>query len=201
MSILLKANIVSYVHIDDWRRPPWPALLPRLSLRVRAAMSEEAVRQTRSQKRALERDHSTHVGSPGDGDSKRMKLEKGDAASATAGAAAVGGGAPLALVGHGAENVKLKSEHAAKVAASILKSGEVKATIKVELQTGDEPVDMSTSKRSEMNLKPATCDTCMKTWCSFILEAIKQSLMLQAVDGGEPLWQNMFKCPSETQMI
>lgn len=116
-------------------------------------MSEEAVRQTRSQKRALERDHSTHVGSLGDGDSKRMKLEKGDAASA--GAAAVGVGAPLALVGHGAENVKLKSEHAANVAASILKSGEVKATIKVELQTGDEPVDMSTSKRSEMNLKPA----------------------------------------------
>lgn len=106
-------------------------------------MSEEAVRQTRSQKRALERDHSTHVGSPGDVDGKRMKLEKGDAASAAASA----GGAPLALVGHGAENVKLKSEHAAKVAASILKSGEVKATIKVELQTGDEPVDMSTSKR------------------------------------------------------
>lgn len=103
-------------------------------------MSEEAVRQTRSQKRALERDHSTHVGSPDDGDSKRMKLEKGDVAAA----------APLALVAHGAENVKLKSEHAAKVAASILKSGEVKATIKVELQTGDEPVDMSTSKRSEM---------------------------------------------------
>lgn len=110
-------------------------------------MSEEAVRQTRSQKRALERDHSTQVGSPGDGESKRMKLEKGcDAASPTA------AGAPLALVGHGAESVKLKSEHAAKVAASILKSGEVKATIKVELQTGDEPVDMSTSKRSEMDL-------------------------------------------------
>lgn len=112
-------------------------------------MSEEAVRQTRSQKRALERDHSTHVGSPGDVDGKRMKLEKGDAASA----AATAGGAPLALVGHGAENVKLKSEHAAKVAASILKSGEVKATIKVELQTGDEPVDMSTSKRWAMDLK------------------------------------------------
>lgn len=102
-------------------------------------MSEEAVRQTRSQKRALERDHSTHAGSPGDGENKRMRLEKGDTAAA---------GAPLALVGPGTENVKLKSEHAAKVAASILKSGEVKATIKVELQTGDEPVDMSTSKRS-----------------------------------------------------
>lgn len=98
-------------------------------------MSEEAVRQTRSQKRALERDHAP-VGSPGDLDGKRVKLEKGDAA-----------GAPLALVGSGAGGVKLKSEQAAKVAASILKAGEVKATIKVEVQTGDEPVDMSTSKR------------------------------------------------------
>lgn len=128
-------------------------------------MSEEAVRQTRSQKRALERDHTTQVGSPGDGDSKRMKLEKGDAAAAAAAAApaAPADETPLALVGHGAESVKLKSEHAAKVAASILKSGEVKATIKVELQTGDEPVDMSTSKRSEMDLKEhkkkkRTCD-------------------------------------------
>uniref|UniRef100_H3D6P2 GATA zinc finger domain containing 2Ab n=1 Tax=Tetraodon nigroviridis TaxID=99883 RepID=H3D6P2_TETNG len=98
-------------------------------------MSEEVVRQTRSQKRALERDHASHSGSPGNNDGKRVKLEKSDAA-----------GAPLALVSPGAENVKLKSEQAAKVAASILKSGEVKATIKLELQTGDEPVDMSTSK-------------------------------------------------------
>ncbi|XP_026201491.1 GATA zinc finger domain containing 2Ab isoform X2 [Anabas testudineus] len=95
-------------------------------------MSEEAVRQTRSQKRALERDHAAHAGSLGDLDSKRVKLERGDA--------------PLALVGSGGEGVKLKSEQAAKVAASILKAGEVKATIKVEVQTGDEPVDMSTSK-------------------------------------------------------
>lgn len=99
-------------------------------------MSEEVVRQTRSQKRALERDHASHSGSPGNNDGKRVKLEKGDAA-----------GSPLALVSPGAENVKLKSEQAAKVAASILKSGEVKATIKLELQAGDEPVDMSTSKR------------------------------------------------------
>ncbi|XP_024922089.1 GATA zinc finger domain containing 2Ab isoform X2 [Cynoglossus semilaevis] len=97
-------------------------------------MSEEAVRQTRSQKRALERDHSGLTGSPEDMDSKRVKIE-GDAP-----------GAALALVGSGAEGVKLKSEQAAKVAASILKSGEVKATIKVEVQTRDEPVDMSTSK-------------------------------------------------------
>uniref|UniRef100_A0A3P9NLW5 GATA zinc finger domain containing 2Ab n=1 Tax=Poecilia reticulata TaxID=8081 RepID=A0A3P9NLW5_POERE len=98
-------------------------------------MSEEAVRQTRSQKRALERDHAALGGSPGDMDGKRVKLERGDAA-----------GAPLALVGPAAEGMKLKSEQAAKVAASILKTGEVKATIKLEVQTGDEPVDMSTSK-------------------------------------------------------
>lgn len=98
-------------------------------------MSEEAVRQTRSQKRALEKDHGAPTGPLGDVDSKRVKLESGD-----------GAGSPLALVGSGAEGVKLKSEQAAKVAASILKAGEVKATIKVEVQTGDEPVDMSTSK-------------------------------------------------------
>lgn len=92
-------------------------------------MSEEIVRQTRSQKRASS---SSHSGSPGNNDSKRPKLENSDAA-----------GAPLALGSPGAESVKLKSEQA----TSIMKSGEVKATIKLELQTGDEPVDMSTSKR------------------------------------------------------
>lgn len=97
-------------------------------------MSEEAVRQTRSQKRALEKDHS---GGPlEDMDNKRVKLEKGDEAED-----------PLDLVESEAEGVKLNSEQSAKVAASILKTGEVKATIKVEVQTGDEPVDMSTSKR------------------------------------------------------
>ncbi|XP_059197058.1 GATA zinc finger domain containing 2Ab isoform X1 [Centropristis striata] len=100
-------------------------------------MSEEAVRQTRSQKRALEKDHAALAEPLEDMDSKRVKLEKGDA--------------PIALLGSGAEGVKLKSEQAAKVAASILKSGEVKATIKVEVQTGDEPVDMSTSKSDIKN--------------------------------------------------
>lgn len=91
------------------------------------------MRQTRSQKRALERDHATPAGPLEDMDSKRVKLERGDA--------------PLAPVGSPGDGVKLKNEQAAKVAASILKAGEVKATIKVEVQTGDEPVDMSTSKR------------------------------------------------------
>lgn len=99
-------------------------------------MSEEAVRQTRSQKRALERDHAAPCGPQTDSDSKRVKLESGDPA-----------GSPLALVGTADEAVNVKSEQPVKVAASILKTGEVKATIKVEVQTGDEPVDMSTSKR------------------------------------------------------
>ncbi|XP_048845731.1 GATA zinc finger domain containing 2Ab isoform X2 [Brienomyrus brachyistius] len=63
-------------------------------------MSEEVVRQTRSQKRALERD-----GPPGQQDGKKARLERG----ADAG-------------------------------------GEVKATIKVEVQAKDQPVDMSTTK-------------------------------------------------------
>ncbi|XP_061593723.1 GATA zinc finger domain containing 2Ab isoform X2 [Cololabis saira] len=98
-------------------------------------MSEEAVRQTRSQKRALERDNESPDSSPEDMDNKRVKLETSDTA-----------GAPLDQEGPGAEGVRLKSEQAAKVAANILKAGEVKATIKLEVQTGDEPVDMSTSK-------------------------------------------------------
>uniref|UniRef100_A0A3B3SFK4 GATA zinc finger domain containing 2A n=1 Tax=Paramormyrops kingsleyae TaxID=1676925 RepID=A0A3B3SFK4_9TELE len=65
-----------------------------------AAMSEEVVRQTRSQKRALERD-----GPSGQQDGKKARLERG----ADAG-------------------------------------GEVKATIKVEVQAKDQPVDMSTTK-------------------------------------------------------
>lgn len=84
-------------------------------------MSEDAGRQTRSQKRALERDAPAS-----EGDLKRVKLERGE----------------LGAV----DGLKTKSEQANKV-ANILRAGEVKATIKVEVQTSDEPVDMSTSKR------------------------------------------------------
>ncbi|CDQ74498.1 unnamed protein product [Oncorhynchus mykiss] len=102
-------------------------------------MSEEAVRQTRSRKRALERD-VVAPGSPGwELDSKKVKLENCDllpAADGTISLVAVGGGGDV-----------VKTEQTAKVASmSILKTGEVKATIKVEVQTGDRPVDMSTSK-------------------------------------------------------
>lgn len=68
-------------------------------------MSEDAVRQTRSQKRALERDSL-----PADG--KRLKLD-------------------------GVE--RSRSETAVAVQSSSI----LKATIKVEVQTGDEPMDMS----------------------------------------------------------
>uniref|UniRef100_A0A673XV93 GATA zinc finger domain containing 2Ab n=1 Tax=Salmo trutta TaxID=8032 RepID=A0A673XV93_SALTR len=102
-------------------------------------MSEEAVRQTRSRKRALERD-VVAPGSPGgELDSKKVKLENCDLLPAADG--------PIALVAVGGGGDVVKTEQTATVASmSILKTGEVKATIKVEVQTGDRPVDMSTSK-------------------------------------------------------
>ncbi|XP_042650041.1 transcriptional repressor p66-alpha isoform X6 [Tyto alba] len=87
-------------------------------------MTEEACR-TRSQKRALERE-ITH----NDVDSKKIKMEKG-------------------LLGtdiNAESDMKIKTDPGAGKVQGLLKSGEVKATIKVEVQTGDEPVDMSTSK-------------------------------------------------------
>ncbi|KAM9215284.1 transcriptional repressor p66-alpha isoform 1-T1 [Leptosomus discolor] len=87
-------------------------------------MTEEACR-TRSQKRALERE-ITH----NDVDSKKIKMEKG-------------------LLGtdiNAESDMKIKADPGAGKVQGLLKSGEVKATIKVEVQTGDEPVDMSTSK-------------------------------------------------------
>ncbi|KAG9266590.1 transcriptional repressor p66-alpha-like isoform X1 [Astyanax mexicanus] len=85
-------------------------------------MSEEVVRQTRSQKRALERETPAAL----DGDTKRVKVERGELGSG-------------------------------KV-ASILNAGEVKATIKVEVQASDEPVDMSTSKSEVKKERPPTPD-------------------------------------------
>ncbi|XP_029551903.1 transcriptional repressor p66-alpha isoform X5 [Salmo trutta] len=106
---------------------------------TQAVMSEEAVRQTRSRKRALERD-VVAPGSPGgELDSKKVKLENCDLLPAADG--------PIALVAVGGGGDVVKTEQTATVASmSILKTGEVKATIKVEVQTGDRPVDMSTSK-------------------------------------------------------
>ncbi|KAM5194116.1 LOW QUALITY PROTEIN: transcriptional repressor p66-alpha [Mantella aurantiaca] len=80
------------------------------------AMADETCR-TRSQKRALEREVTQN-----DTDNKKIKLEKG------------------LLDG----DLLMKTE-SGKL-PGLLKSGEVKATIKVEVPTGDEPMDMSTSK-------------------------------------------------------
>ncbi|KAL9824252.1 LOW QUALITY PROTEIN: transcriptional repressor p66-alpha [Geothlypis trichas] len=83
-------------------------------------MSEDSCR-TRSQKRALERDSEP--------DSKKLRMDKGVV------------GPELSSEG----DMKIKADPG-KV-PGVLKSGEVKATIKVELPAaGDEPVDMSTSK-------------------------------------------------------
>nr|UAT11610.1 GATA zinc finger domain containing 2A [Latimeria menadoensis] len=87
-------------------------------------MTEEACR-TRSQKRALERENLQN-----DVDSKKIKMEKGLP------------GAEIKTEG----DVKIKTEAGAAKVQGLLNRGEVKATIKVEVQTGDEPVDMSTSK-------------------------------------------------------
>ncbi|XP_041912449.1 GATA zinc finger domain containing 2Ab isoform X5 [Alosa sapidissima] len=104
-------------------------------------MSEEVVRQTRSQKRALEKDAP-----PSEAELKRLKLEHPELAAG-------GGGDDEGLrLGSNAE-----LPHATKV-SSLLKSGEVKATIKVELQTGDEPVDMSTTKSEIKKERPPTPD-------------------------------------------
>lgn len=91
------------------------------------------MRQTRSQKRALEQDAPAS-----EADLKRVKLERGE-------------------LGAVVDGLKNRSEQANKV-ANILQAGEVKATIKVEVQTSDEPVDMSTSKSDIKKERPPTPD-------------------------------------------
>ncbi|EMP24108.1 Transcriptional repressor p66-alpha [Chelonia mydas] len=88
-------------------------------------MTEEACR-TRSQKRALEREITQN-----DVDSKKIKMDKGLL------------GTDIKTEG----DIKIKTDPGTGKVQGLLKGGEVKATIKVEVQTGDEPVDMSTSKR------------------------------------------------------
>ncbi|XP_053822037.1 transcriptional repressor p66-alpha isoform X2 [Vidua chalybeata] len=86
-------------------------------------MSEDSCR-TRSQKRALERESEP--------DNKKLRMDKGILGSD---------------LGSGSEgDMKIKADPGAGKIPGMLKSGEVKATIKVELPAGDEPVDMSTSK-------------------------------------------------------
>ncbi|RLV82485.1 hypothetical protein DV515_00016597 [Chloebia gouldiae] len=105
--------------------PGIPGILRAWNSRERAGialtMSEDSCR-TRSQKRALERDSEP--------DNKKLRMDKGIL------------GSDLGSEG----DVKIKADPGAGKIPGMLKSGEVKATIKVELPAGDEPVDMSTSK-------------------------------------------------------
>uniref|UniRef100_A0A4W3HJM9 GATA zinc finger domain containing 2Ab n=1 Tax=Callorhinchus milii TaxID=7868 RepID=A0A4W3HJM9_CALMI len=94
------------------------------------------VYRTRSQKRALERE-----GSNSDMESKKPKMEcspKGTEVEVDSDLEEV------------KKEVKIKTEPAdrggGRTSVLLKGSGEVKATIKVEVQAGDEPVDMSTSK-------------------------------------------------------
>lgn len=171
-------------------------------------MSEEAVRQTRSQKRALERDTAPQSAEPSDDDSesKKPKLDPSEPTTQAQtkptpdpvleqdGQIRTGDGSdnekeqeqsrsPLPLVTSqpvkddqertqkqqtlepSSDNrtdsndraSRVKTEPAMdtrsrvrltepKASSGMLAAGEVKATIKVEVQTGEQPVDMSTSR-------------------------------------------------------
>ncbi|XP_016395733.1 transcriptional repressor p66-alpha-like isoform X1 [Sinocyclocheilus rhinocerous] len=85
-----------------------------------AVMSEDTVRQTRSQKRALERDSQA-------ADVKRLKLD-------------------------GVERSR------SETAAAVQDSSILKATIKVELQTGDEPMDTSNTAMKREASSPSPED-------------------------------------------
>ncbi|KAI3374363.1 hypothetical protein L3Q82_006191 [Scortum barcoo] len=179
-------------------------------------MSEEAVRQTRSQKRALERETVPHSTEPSDddGESKKPKLDPSEPTTRaqtkpTAGPVLgqdgqirTGDGSDTEreqeqsrsslssvasqpvkddqertqkqqAVEPGSDNrtdsndraSKMKTEPAmdtrsrarlteAKAPSGMLAAGEVKATIKVEVQTGEQPVDMSTSRGIKREKRP-----------------------------------------------
>ncbi|XP_023131693.2 transcriptional repressor p66 alpha-like isoform X2 [Amphiprion ocellaris] len=184
-------------------------------------MSEEAVRQTRSQKRALEREAAPPSGEPSnaDNESKKPKLDPSepeteeqtkpksdlivaqDGESRTTATSELekeqeqgqkGSPLPLALplasqpvkddqdqtqrqqmVEPSSDNRtdcndkggKARTEPAMdtrsrvrqtepKASSGMLAAGEVKATIKVEVQTGEQPVDMSTSKGIKREKRP-----------------------------------------------
>ncbi|XP_051943157.1 transcriptional repressor p66 alpha-like isoform X3 [Hippocampus zosterae] len=172
-------------------------------------MSEEAVRQTRSQKRALERDAAPQTrepSSPGNG-SKKPKLEQsqptaretlsvrpepqpeedGQSPTGTGSSEEPGRLAPplesqpvkAEAAGEAsldnqtecndgakgelkaekdAENTNRLQPTEPKVSSGTLAASEVKATIKVEIQTGEQPVDMSTSKGIKRERRPPSPD-------------------------------------------
>ncbi|XP_077369719.1 transcriptional repressor p66-alpha-like isoform X2 [Festucalex cinctus] len=163
-------------------------------------MSEEAVRQTRSQKRALERDAAppTTESSNPDNGSKKPKLEqpqpktqeaisprpepeleqdcqsltgtgsseepeqltlpqpvKDEAAREASNQNGCNDGANRELkVEKDVDAVSRFQPTEPKVSGGMLAAGEVKATIKVEIQTGEQPVDMTTSKGIKRETRP-----------------------------------------------
>nr|XP_057924683.1 transcriptional repressor p66 alpha-like isoform X2 [Doryrhamphus excisus] len=164
-------------------------------------MSEEDVRQTRSQKRALERDAApqTIESSRDNNESKKPKLDlseptaqaliKSDPELEQDGQSPTETGSneeptqlpALAVKDEAAHETSsdnqtgcndrtrraLKAESDVdtknhlpvtepKASSGMLATGEVKATIKVEVQTGEQPVDMSTSKGIKREKRPAS---------------------------------------------
>ncbi|KAM9323632.1 transcriptional repressor p66 alpha isoform 2-T3 [Pholidichthys leucotaenia] len=183
-------------------------------------MSEEAVRQTRSQKRALEREAAPQSAEPSnpESESKRPKLDPSESAAQ----AQIKPKPPLLLVQDSQSRTRHRSDHEKeqeqdqsrlplslvlplgcqpvkdvrdrtqrqhgvepssdnwtdyndrartrtepamdtrsqnrqmepKVSSGMLAAGEVKATIKVEVQTGEQPVDMSTSRGIKKEKRP-----------------------------------------------
>ncbi|AWP04193.1 putative transcriptional repressor p66-alpha-like [Scophthalmus maximus] len=98
-------------------------------------MSEEAVRQTRSQKRALVREGAPQSteNSDNENDIKKPKLDPSE---------------PTAPAQTTPKPDPELAQDEPKASSGMLTAGEVKATIKVEVQTGEQPVDMSTSRGS-----------------------------------------------------
>ncbi|XP_041924313.1 LOW QUALITY PROTEIN: transcriptional repressor p66 alpha-like [Alosa sapidissima] len=95
-------------------------------------MSEDAVRQTRSQKRALERDSLPPTTSTGrDERSEKVSRPKVEPTTTTG-------------------RTTISSSSSSSSSSTLLSGAEVKATIKVEVQTREQPVDMSTSTKSEI---------------------------------------------------
>ncbi|XP_061776198.1 transcriptional repressor p66-alpha-like isoform X2 [Nerophis ophidion] len=158
-------------------------------------MSEEEVRQTRSQKRALEKDAAPQAPeSSSANESKKQRLDPSEPTASDPGleqdgqspietGSNEGPGQILALaikdeVPHEANSdnrtgyndkasraLKVESDMHTKnhfqvmepkASGGLLAAGEVKATIKVEVQTGEQPVDMSTSKSIKKENRPAS---------------------------------------------
>ncbi|XP_024908170.1 transcriptional repressor p66-alpha-like [Cynoglossus semilaevis] len=174
-------------------------------------MSEEAVRQTRSQKRALEREAAPHSAEPpeSENDSKKPRLDssgttvqeqsklKPDSVLPQDGQTRTStkleneeeqNQLPLPLVlpskddQEGQKTAEPSTDNRIdcndrsgrvrpettidtrsrtrlsepKASSGILAAGEVKATIKVEVQTGEQPVDMSTSRGIKREKRPPT---------------------------------------------